>query len=46
MPNPTYRAVFMLSLMVAGRLLGQVQQPLYPFFSKTIFFIFLNPAVI
>ena len=46
MPTPTYRAVFMLSLMVAGRLLGQVQQPLYVLFSKTFFFIFLNPAVI
>ena len=46
MPNPPYRAVFMLSLMVAGRLLGQVQQPLYVLFSKTFFFIFLNPAVI
>ena len=27
--TPAYRAVFMLSLLVAGRLLGQVYQPLY-----------------
>ena len=46
MPTPAYRAVFMLSLLVAGRLLGQVHQPLYALISTAFFFIFLNPAVI
>ena len=46
MHTPAYRAVFILSLLVAGRLLGQVHQPLYALFSTVFFFIFLNPAVI
>ena len=46
MPTPASRAVFMLSLLVAGRLLGQVHQPLYALFATAFFFIFLNPAVI
>ena len=46
MPTPAFRAVFMLSLLVAGRLLGQVHQPLYALFATAFFFIFLNPAVI
>ena len=46
MPTPAFRAVFMLSLLVAGRLLGQVHQPLYALFATAFYFIFLNPAVI
>jgi competence protein ComEC len=46
MPTPAFRAVFMLSLLIAGRLLGQVHQPLYALFATAFFFIFLNPAVI
>jgi len=46
MPTPAFRAVCMLSLLVAGRLLGQVHQPLYALFATAFFFIFLNPAVI
>jgi competence protein ComEC len=45
-PTAESRAVFMLSLLVVGRLLGQVHQPLYALFSTVFFFIFLNPAVI
>ena len=46
MPTPAFRAVCMLSLLVAGRLLGQVHHPLYALFATAIFFIFLNTAVI
>ena len=46
MPTPAFRAVCMLSLLVTGRLLGQVHQPLYALFATAFFFIFLNPAVI
>lgn len=46
MPTPAFRAVCMLSLLVAGRLLGQTHQPLYALFATALFFIFLNPAVI
>jgi len=46
MPTPAFRAVCMLSLLVAGRLLGQVQHPLYALFATAFFFIFLNTAVI
>ena len=46
MPTPAFRAVCMLSLLVAGRLLGQVHHPLYALFATAFFFIFLNTAVI
>ena len=46
MPTPAFRAVCMLSLLVAGRLLGQVHNPLYALFATAFFLIFLNPAVI
>ena len=46
MPTPAFRAVCMLSMLVAGRLLGQIHQPLYALFATALFFIFLNPAVI
>ena len=46
MPTPAFRAVCMLSLLVAGRLLGQVHNPLYALFATAFFFIFLNTAVI
>ena len=46
MPTPAFRVVFMWSLLVAGRLLSQVHQPLYALFSTVFFFICLNPAVI
>ena len=36
----------MLSLLVAGRLLGQVHHPLYALFATAFFFIFLNTVVI
>ena len=39
MPTPAFRAVCMLSLLVAGRLLGQVHHPLYALFA-TAFFLF------
>ena len=45
-PTPAFCAVFMLSILVDGRLLGQVHQPLYALFATAFFFIFLNPAVI
>ena len=46
MPTPAFHKVCMLSLLVVGRLLGQVHQPLYALFSKAFFFIYLNPVVI
>jgi len=46
MPTPGFRAVCMLSLLVTGRLLGQVHHPLYALFATAFFFIFLNTAVI
>ncbi|MBC8257811.1 MAG: ComEC/Rec2 family competence protein [SAR324 cluster bacterium] len=46
LPTPAFRAVFMLTILVAGRLLGQAHQPLYALFATAFFFIFLNPAVI
>jgi ComEC/Rec2-related protein len=46
MHTPAQRVVFMLSLLVARRLLGQIHQPLYALFPTAFFFIFLNPAVI
>ena len=45
-PTPAFRAVFMFILLLTGRLLGQVHQPLYTLFATAFFFIFLNPTVI
>ena len=42
MLTPAYRAVFILSLLVAGRLLGQVHQSLYALFYMVFFLILLN----
>ena len=38
-PTPAFRVVCMLSLLVAGRLLGQVHHPLYGLLA-TVFFYF------
>ena len=46
MPNPAYRKVIMLSLLVAGHLLDQFHQTLYTLFSTVFFFIFLNHAMV
>ncbi len=40
MPTPAFRAVCMLSMLVAGRLLGQIHQPLYALFATALFFIY------
>ena len=46
MPALEYITIFMDNLLISGRLLGQVHQPLYALFFWYFFFIFPNPAFI